>query len=97
MFRVGALRWIPLELLAQLAYAALEGYSTRSERAQQAAARQGQRVDNWDRVWKNPTRDHRLRLRGPEVKEPPPGEEGVEVGAVEGWHLQTSRLHHRVA
>ena len=32
-----------------------------------------------------------------EAKEPPPREEEVEVGAVEGWYLQTSRLHPRVA
>ena len=36
VFHVGALRWIPLEPSAQLAHAALEGYSTRSERAPQA-------------------------------------------------------------
>ena len=42
-------------------------------------------------VWKDPTRDHRLRLRG--AKERPPAEEGVDLEAAEGRHLQTSRLH----
>ena len=32
-----------------------------------------------------------------EAKGPPPGEEGVEVEAAEGWHLQTSQSRHRVA
>ena len=31
-----------------------------------------------------------------EVKDRPLAEEGVELEVAEGWHLQTSRLHHRV-
>ena len=84
VLHVGTLRLDTTGTVGTTAHVVLEGYSTRSDVPRKLSSGRANKGITGIGVWKHPTRDHLLRLRGAagEAKDRPPAEEevGPEVG-----------------